>query len=125
MANILVIDDDEQVRSVIKQILEVAGYAVSVAQDGTAGFVIHQQNPADLVITDIIMPEEGGLATIMKFKRDYPKTKIIAISGGGKIVKVDFLSMAKNLGAFCALQKPIGREELLKAVGEALALAKE
>ncbi len=60
MANILVIDDDEQVRSVIKQILEVAGYTVSEAQDGGAAFIIHRQNPADMIITDIIMPEEGG-----------------------------------------------------------------
>lgn len=121
MAHVMIIDDDQYVRSVVKQMLEVDGYEVTEAEDGRKGYEKHKENQADLIITDIIMPEEGGLETIMKIKRDYPETKIIAISGGGRIVQVDFLAIAKNLGVTKTMQKPLERIELLKAVKEALA----
>jgi len=122
MAHIMIIDDDKYVRSVVKQMLEAAGYVVTEACDGREGMAKQKENPADLIITDIIMPNEGGLETIMKLKRDYPEIKIIAISGGGRIVQVDFLEIAKNLGVIRTMQKPLERAELLEAVEEALAL---
>ncbi|HEB72958.1 MAG TPA: response regulator [Nitrospirae bacterium] len=122
MAHVMIIDDDQYVRSVVKQMLEAAGYVVTEASSGREGIEKHEENPADLIITDIIMPDEGGLETIMKLKRDYPKIKIIAISGGGRIVQVDFLDIAKNLGVVRTMQKPLERAELLEAVAEALAL---
>ncbi|VAX22872.1 hypothetical protein MNBD_NITROSPINAE04-701 [hydrothermal vent metagenome] len=122
MAHVMIIDDDQYVRSVVKQMLEAAGYVVTEASSGREGIEKHKENPADLIITDIIMPDEGGLETIMKLKRDYPKIKIIAISGGGRIVQVDFLDIAKNLGVLRTMQKPLERAELLTAVEEALAL---
>jgi len=122
MAHVMIIDDDQYVRSVVRQMLEAAGYVVTEASSGREGIEKHEENPADLIITDIIMPDEGGLETIMKLKRDYPKIKIIAISGGGRIVQVDFLDIAKNLGVVRTMQKPLERAELLEAVAEALAL---
>lgn len=122
MAHVMIIDDDKYVRSVVKQMLEVAGYSVTEASGGREGVSKHKENPADLIITDIIMPDEGGLETIMKLKRDHPETKIIAISGGGRIVRVDFLAIAKNLGVVKTMQKPLERTELLEAVKDALAL---
>ncbi|VAX19029.1 hypothetical protein MNBD_NITROSPINAE03-915 [hydrothermal vent metagenome] len=122
MAHVMIIDDDQYVRSVVKQMLEAAGYVVTEASSGREGIEKHKENPADLIITDIIMPDEGGLETIMKLKRDYPKIKIIAISGGGRIVQVDFLDIAKNLGVVRTMQKPLERAELLEAVAETLAM---
>ena len=115
---ILVIDDDDQFRGMLRQTLEHAGYEVTDAPNGKEGIRVFRENPADLVITDIIMPEKEGIETIKELRRDFPDVKIIAISGGGRIGPVSYLKMAKGLGAQCTLTKPIEREELLKTVME-------
>jgi DNA-binding response OmpR family regulator len=120
MARILVIDDDPQVREVLKQFLERAEYEVGVAPDGNAGLKLHRADPADLVITDIVMPEKEGLATIMEFRRHLPAVGIIAISGGGKIGPHDYLNTAKAMGAQKTFSKPFDLQELLAAVRELL-----
>jgi DNA-binding response OmpR family regulator len=120
MARILVIDDDPQVREMIKQLLERAKYEVGVAPDGNAGVKIHQSDPADLIITDIVMPEKEGLETIMQFRRHFPAVRIIAISGGGKIGPHDYLNTAKAMGAQKTFAKPFDLLELLAAVREVL-----
>jgi YesN/AraC family two-component response regulator len=83
MANILIIDDDQQILNMLSQILKRAGYGVVEALDGKQGLKLYRENPTDLIITDIIMPEKEGLETIMELQRDFPDVKIIAISGGG------------------------------------------
>ena len=120
MARILIIDDNTEVLGTYSRILEHAGYEVVVATDGKKGIRTFREEPPDLVITDIIMPEKEGLDTIMELWRDYPDVKIIAISGGGKVEPEDYLGIAKKLGAVCTLTKPIEREDLLKAVQECL-----
>ncbi len=118
MTCILVIDDDEQIRKMFRSLLEREGYEVKVAPDGKQGILQYRNNPADLVILDIIMPEKEGLETIMDLRRDFPDIKIIAISGGGRIGPEDYLMMAKNLGAMRTFVKPVERYALLKAIGE-------
>ena len=122
MARILIIDDEEQVRLYLRKMLETEGYEVVDAPDGKVGLRLYRQNPADLIIMDIFMPEKEGLGTIRELRRDYPEVKIIAISGGGKISTLDFLPIAKRLGALRTLAKPFTRQELLDAVQEVLNL---
>ena len=116
MARILIIDDNAKVLDTYCKILESAGYEVVVATNGNEGIRTFKEEPLDLVITDIFMPEKEGLETIIELKRDFPNVKIIAISGGGKIESSNYLEYAKQFGATCTLTKPIEKEELLKTV---------
>jgi DNA-binding NtrC family response regulator len=121
MARILLIDDDEQVRSMVKRMLARAGYAdVLEAGDGLAGMRLFGREPFDLVITDIIMPGQEGIETIMELSRDYPRTKIIAMSGGGRIDPRGYLETASHLGASRTLAKPFKSSDLIGVVKELL-----
>jgi YesN/AraC family two-component response regulator len=120
MANILIIDDDQQILNMLSQILKRAGYEVVEALDGKQGLKLYRENPTDLIITDIIMPEKEGLETIMELQRDFPDVKIIAISGGGHNLAENYLYMARVLGVQRTFAKPIARDELLKSVSELL-----
>ncbi len=117
---ILVVDDEDQMRSMIREMLESSGFKVSEAPDGKVALWINKEKPADLVITDIIMPEKEGLETIMELKRYYPNVKIIAISGADDEKRKVYLDMAKKMGADNALSKPFEKEELLTAVKDLL-----
>lgn len=118
MARILIIDDDVQILDMLRQILKSEGYEVVEAADGREGIRLYREDPADLIITDIIMPEKEGIETIIEFKRDFPDVKIIAISGGGRIGPEEYLPMAEMLGAKRTFSKPVEREELLEAIRE-------
>jgi CheY-like chemotaxis protein len=118
--SILVIDDDEPIRVLLRAMLEREGYRVLDASDGNEGIKQYTETPTDLVITDLIMPEKEGIETIRDLRRKFPDVKIIAISGGGRIGPDTYLKMAKVVGAFRALTKPIDRKILLKAVKEVI-----
>ncbi len=117
---ILVIDDDDQMRVLLRQVMEWAGYEVMEAEDGREGMQKHRRQPADLVITDLIMPEQEGLETISLLRKEYPQTKIIAISGGGRIGPEAYLPAAQELGADRVFSKPFDVRELAGAVKELL-----
>ncbi|MDB4444242.1 response regulator [bacterium] len=116
MANILIIEDDDQLRTMLREMLERIGYKVTEARNGNEGIERYRENPADLVITDIIMPEKEGVETIIELTRDFPDVNIIAISGGGRVPAEEYLRMVKKLGAKHTLVKPFIREKLLEAV---------
>ena len=118
MIRILVIDDDINIREMLKECLERAEYEVLVASDGKAALKLHSANPVDLIITDIVMPEKDGLEIIMEFRRRFPEVKVIAISGGGKIGANEYLNIAKVLGVTKTFSKPFELRELLAAVRE-------
>lgn len=120
MARILVVDDDDQVRTLLCLTLERAGYEVTGAADGAEALRVFEQEPVELVITDIVMPEKEGLETIMEFRKRQPELKIIAISGGGRIGPEEYLSLAKDLGASKAITKPVEQAELIGTVKELL-----
>ncbi len=120
MAHILIIDDDEQVRRMLKQMVESAGHTVTLASDGEIGVNSYKEAPADLVITDILMPNEDGLQAIVKLRKDFRDVKIIAISGGGRVVHTDFLNIALSMGATGALRKPFERKDLLEVIDATL-----
>jgi len=121
VALILVIDDDRDVCAVAQDVLVSAGHQVAIANDGAQGLELQRKAPADVVITDILMPEKEGLETIRDLKRDFPKVRIIAMSGMGKQLKsTAYLVTARELGADVVLRKPFGSATLLQSVQELL-----
>jgi len=121
MARILIIDDDDIIRRMLRLMLTKAGYDVLDAADGKEGIELFRENNVDLVITDLIMPEKEGLEMIMELKTDFPDVKIIAMSGGAQMGPEGYLQLADALGAQQTLKKPIARQELLGAIAETLA----
>ena len=118
MARILVIDDDSDVRATVEQTLKSAGYDVILAADGSEGVQHYRANPADLVITDLYMPNQEGLETIRELRSRFPEVAIIAMCG--RPTGSTMLSIAQKLGAGGVLQKPFVAEELIAAVEKAL-----
>jgi CheY-like chemotaxis protein len=120
MNSILIIDDEAPIRSMLRLILEREGYQVIEAPDGIEGIRHYRQQPTDLIITDLIMPNKDGIGMIIDLKKEYPDINIIAMSGGGLNKPDGYLKGAKQLGAKYTLSKPIDRGELLRAVKDTL-----
>ncbi len=120
-ARILVIDDDQQIRKLLRKMLESDGYRVDEAADGRAGFAMYTADPYDLVITDLIMPDREGLETIRDLRSYDPAARIIAISGGGTLPADNYLHMAECFGAQRVLQKPFRSDAICAAVRQLLA----
>ena len=120
MAKILLVDDDQQVRNMLKLTLERAGHAIVEADNGNIAVQKFQRNDIDLVITDIVMPEKEGIETIMELRSLDPAVKIIAISGGGRINPDDYLNWARRFGVRHTFKKPVDRAQLLEAINELL-----
>jgi CheY-like chemotaxis protein len=116
MARILVIDDEDLLRETMREMLEGVGHEVADEPDGAAGVRAFREAPADVVITDIIMPKKDGIHTIWELKQMCPELKIIAISGGVPGGPRSDLPLAVTYGASRTLQKPFTRAELLGAV---------
>ena len=123
MQRILVIEDEDGIRKVLKLLLEKAGYKVSEASDGKVATELYSKEPYDLVITDIFMPNKDGLQVIREIRRDFSKTKLIAMSGGGVVEvigakKKDYLGLAKKMGVHRTIEKPFDLKDMLLAVRE-------
>ena len=120
MARILVVDDDSMVREALRALLTVKGHDVVLASDGRHAMAACAAMPVDLAIVDILMPDKDGIETIREVRRGYPRTRIIAISGGSQVRDTDFLGMAEKLGADRIFQKPVEPRALLGAVADCL-----
>jgi DNA-binding NtrC family response regulator len=120
MVRILIIDDLPAVRQLMGDMLRARGYAVVEAENGRDGIAKMREAPADLVITDVIMPEMEGMETVSTLRKAYPGLRIIAMSGGGRAANYDFLQATVKLGAARTLQKPFTRDELIEVVEECL-----
>ena len=120
MARILLIDDNPDVLNVVHCVLTAEGHVVEDAPTGSAGITLHRENPFDLIITDIVMPEKEGISTIIELRGEYPDFKIIAMSGGGDFEPYGYLDIAIRVGADRTLPKPFSRMELLEAVNDVL-----
>jgi DNA-binding response OmpR family regulator len=116
MPGILVVEDDEDLREMLKISLVKNKYTVLEASDGKDAITKFKPSLTDLVITDIIMPQEEGLKVIMKIREVKPSVKIIAISGGGKAGPGSYLNIAKALGADAVFSKPFSINDLLNKV---------
>jgi YesN/AraC family two-component response regulator len=122
MARILLIDDDESVRTILYLTLSHHGHNVMEASNGKEGLDLFRSTSPDLVITDIVMPEKEGFEVLMKIRKRNPALKVIAISGGGLHNAAHYLHTAKLLGAAKVLAKPFSNEALMTAVNELLGL---
>ena len=118
MARILVIDDDADTRAMLEQILKAAGHEVFLAADGKEGVMRHRTCPADLVITDLYMPNQDGTETIRELRTCFPQVAIITMSG--RIDTGTMLSIAQNVADVGILRKPFLPDELIAAVVKAL-----
>jgi DNA-binding response OmpR family regulator len=115
---ILVIDDDDRMLRMVEATLRLGGHQVLMAADGASGMRVFRNEAPDIVITDIIMPQQEGLGTIIMMRRERPEVRMIAVSGGGRVGNLDVLDAATNLGADDVISKPFRGEELLDRVNQ-------
>jgi CheY-like chemotaxis protein len=130
MHSILVIDDEPDVRDSIARALGRAGYSVRTAGNASDALAKLEHSPADVVITDIIMPKIDGVQAIESIRKLFPSVRIIAISGGGNfgisayqptaITTTAYLTSAENAGAHLVLTKPFESAELIQAIEKVL-----
>lgn len=121
MASILVIDDHAAVLETAKVVLAKQGHEVRTAPNGKLGMSLSARRRFDLIITDIIMPEQDGIETIEQLRRVSPDLPILAISGCGMVGDTDFLKAALAMGANDTLAKPFRASELVEKVSALLA----
>lgn len=119
-ARVLLIDDDSMARHTVAMMLEQLGYHVLQADSGESGLIAFREELPHLVVTDLIMPKKEGIEIICEIKSEKPDTRIVAISGGGRLHAFDLLTMAQHLGADAMLRKPFGVRELADAVTQAI-----
>jgi CheY-like chemotaxis protein len=113
---VLVVDDDADMRLTLKLALELAGYGVDVAANGREALERQKTSPAEVLITDIFMPDADGFEAIDAFRKHFPKTKIVVVSGGAQFSKRDYLPDAALIGADATLQKPFEIDTLLQTL---------
>ena len=121
MARFLILDDDEDLGSIVEMILQMEGHDTAVLKRAEDAVAAQRSRPADVLITDIFMPDQDGLETIQQFRSEFPQVKIIAMSGGGDTLRnVSYLFSARELGAVQVLRKPFEKEALLDVVRQVL-----
>ncbi len=125
MARILVIDDQEPIRRIVRRALEQQGHEVFDASDGEIGMDILETQSFEVVITDIFMPGQDGIVTLRQIRKRFPAVKVIVISGGDSSGMLDLRKDAELLGAVSSLQKPFNAREVIDKVDEALQAGKE
>jgi DNA-binding NtrC family response regulator len=123
MADVLVIDDEEPIRRLVRIVLETEGHQVREARDGAAGLAAYRDRPADLVLCDLFMPGKGGLETLRALRDADAGVCVVCMSGGGLAAVPNMLQVAIRLGAAGVLDKPFGAAALLGKVRRALGRA--
>jgi two-component system response regulator (stage 0 sporulation protein F) len=123
MAKILVVDDEEPIRTLVSKIVQKDGHEVMVAENGQHACDAFQNAEIDLIITDLVMPEKNGIEMIIQLKKTHPDLKVIAISGGsGFSGQIDLLSVAQLLGAKHIIRKPFTVDDIRNAVNDMLGI---
>jgi CheY-like chemotaxis protein len=121
-SRLLVVEDHDDTRALMVEFLAEQGYQVSEAETGVRATEMFRENPFDLVITDILLPDKDGLEVILEIRKKFPDAKFLAISGGGEtLLADDCLHSARAFGAQKTLSKPFGPRDLLQTVEEILA----
>jgi CheY-like chemotaxis protein len=121
MAHILVIDDDEQFRSMLVQMLTIDKHLVTIARDGEEGLALCGREKPELIITDILMPHLDGIELIMELQKRGNAVPIIAVSGGRRSISAEFnLESASLMGVKAVLAKPFTRADLRQTIETAL-----
>lgn len=116
MARILVIDDEADMRLLLSQILQRDGHEAVEAADGAQGLSLTAKQRFDIVITDILMPGKEGVEVISTLRKCFPDTKVIAISGGGRVNATHYLETAHKFGADRSISKPFYKQQILDAI---------
>ena len=116
LSTVLVIDDDSAVRSSLEMLLEAHGFQVALARDGRQGLAAFRSIAPDIVLTDIMMPQQDGIETIALIRRECPDAKIVLMSSSEPLANVDLVSAATRLGANVGLDKPFDPQELIEAI---------
>ena len=122
MARVLVIDDDQPLRDLFRELLARGGHRAEAFATAKEGLARLEAEQVDLVVTDVIMPETDGLETIREIRRTHPGVRVVAVSGGGAYEGLDYLHLAKLMGANATLSKPVRMQKLLSTVAEVLEL---
>ncbi len=118
MPKVLIIDDEEDIRSVLKDMLGMSGYSVDTAENGKKAKELYDKTDYDVVITDIIMPEQDGFEVILDFRNKNQLDRIIAISGGRRTSSDDYLNIASHFGVSSIFSKPPNYKDLMAKVDE-------
>jgi two-component system cell cycle response regulator CpdR len=121
MAKVLLVDDDEMVRQVVKKMLELGRHEVTEASNGVKALQAFTTASFDLVITDVVMPDMEGLQLVRELRALPSPPKVIVMSGGGRGTASDYLEMATRFGASATLSKPVSPQALVDAVNRVLA----
>lgn len=117
--NIIIVDDEEQIRDSLSILLKKQGHKVDIAETGNEAVLLCEINEYDLLITDIIMPDMDGVELIIQIKKDYPEMNIIVMSGGGNFGGTEnYLQIAKGLGVNKIFNKPVRMDALFEAINE-------
>ena len=115
--SILVVDDRQEIRNLLRLWLESNECKVACAEGGNEALKLLKKGGLDLVVTDVLMPDGGGVNLIAQMRKDFSQVRILAISGGGpRVTSPTALQMAQSVGAHALLLKPFGREQLLNAI---------
>lgn len=120
MSRLLLVDDDDSLRTLLRINLVRLGHKVQEARNGREAMALFEQEPPDLVLTDLVMPEQEGVQMIGEIRRKHPGAKIIAMSGGGRANAGGYLRIAKAMGADRVLAKPFSNDELVATLTELL-----
>ncbi len=121
VAKILVVDDRQEIRDTLRQVLARCGFGVEVASNGQEAIDLYRTTQPDVVLLDMFMPVMNGFDALFLMRQEFPKAKVIAVSGGGSNMGADALREARSLGARLTLQKPVARDVLLAAIEQLLA----
>ena len=120
MATILIIDDDPQIRGMLREALESADHTVLESANGAEGVEVFRSRPTDLIICDLVMPEKSGITMIRELVQDFPALKFITMSGFTGSLGFTSLDVTKKMGALWTLPKPFELSEMVAAVQDAL-----
>ena len=113
---ILVVDDEQEMRDILQRVITTAGHRILTAGNGREAITVLAREKVDLVLTDLLMPEKDGTEVIAELRRNYPGTPIVAMSGGGRMPRGEYLKIAKLFGAHAILEKPFTHEQLLSTI---------
>jgi len=116
MAKILLVEDDDLVNDMLKQMLQRAGHEIQTAGNGEEAAQLLKTSEPDIMVTDIIMPKKSGITLISEVKDQHPNMEIIAISGGGRLDPIGYLDLSESIGASVSFEKPIDKSALLMAI---------
>jgi DNA-binding response OmpR family regulator len=120
MPRILLVDDDYHFRTMLRTTLERMGHTVVEARNGAEAIDLYERERADLVLTDLVMPEKEGFETVQELRRIHPAARIITMSGGGRVKPSVYLAVAQQMGVDWTLAKPFSKDELAAAIDGAL-----